>query len=1212
MEKDKMADGGDLYSKLSSTNAEANLPPSQILQAVSGGSLEGVATTRAALNQAVEEYRQGNYENAASILLKLIKALERTIARPAGGGTADLEDPTLLLASADTTLGRTYMQLGRGEEAQMRFAEAVALFDRSLRPGVTVGAQSHSDYGIALFMVGRKDEAVASLQQAHALGSKTAETFFYLGVSFKEQTKYKEAEGCLKEALDAAPGDASTQQLLAEVLEIQGPERYREAVQSYIAAAFALGASHQFERALKLLDHALVLQPDTAVLLMMKAELLRLLGNYEEAVRVVDQALPMDSAELMGQLFTTRAGALQGLSRFEEALQDVDKSLAHNPANATALGVKGQVLHSLGRNEEALSILKQSIELESDMDWVQAELGAVQFDLGSYEQALDSADAALKLNPKNAWALYLKGETLRNVGRFQDALEVFDQALALRPDSPLLLIPKAEVLRALERREMALAVIDQAVAVLPSAGVLGMKGEILHEMDRLEDAIKVFRQSIEVDPNQSWAHRELGESLFQVGQVDEALKSFDAALQLNPDDPWTLRAKAKAFASQNKHDEAIPLLQHLIGIDPSPADYSELFESLQATQKFEEALDVLDKGAQLALERNPNDTTIMVMRGQVLNAVGRYDDAIAVLEQSLAINPDLEAAHTELGSALLEKEKYDEALLELDHALTLNENNAKALASKGRLLFEQSRDEEAIRYLRRSAELDSEEALTCITLGRALRQTGEYDEALKVLDKGLKLDPENALGLLTRAQVLHSLGRLDEALLSIKQAIELAPESYSAHAELGSILFDQRQNDAALLAVNEALRLDPKNVFALGTKADILQTIGDFEEARKAIDDALALDSDRLWLLRIKGQVLNALEEHEQAIECFDRILSKEPEDVTALHHKGIALLGLSRNEQALELFEHVQKIEPQNVTIMVTIAFTLLFDDKYSEEKLNKALECLEQALELRPDDSWALSIKGAALCDLGEYAESIQALSQAAELDPTDIDSRTYLGWALQCHSVNLMRVLWEQQVEKGFAEKLSLRDWALRSEAEAPLQEAEKAYDAAQQIDPKNLWARKGIANSKYLLGDEDGARQIYEQVLEEAQGSGDFDAPTLALMGWCKYRLKQYDAAVRLFIDNQSLIADMAAVQFDLALALLCNRQYSPGLGQYERGVKVARERPDRRYRGLLLVARCDLLEAVIADPSMWSSPDVQAAFDLLERKLAPTPAAVTSS
>src|SRR5690349_22856177 len=53
---------------------------------------------------------------------------------------------------------------------------------------------------------------------------------------------------------------------------------------------------------------------------------------------------------------------------------------------------------------------------------------------------------------------------------------------------------------------------------------------------------------------------------------------------------------------------------------------------------------------------------------------------------------------------------------------------------------------------------------------------------------------------------------------------------------------------------------------------------------------------------------------------------------------------------------------------------------------------------------------------------------------------------------------------------SEKLSLRDWVLRSDAEAPLQEAEKAYEAARQIDPKNLWARKGVANSKYLLGED----------------------------------------------------------------------------------------------------------------------------------------------
>ena len=114
----------------------------------------------------------------------------------------------------------------------------------------------------------------------------------------------------------------------------------------------------------------------------------------------------------------------------------------------------------------------------------------------------------------------------------------------------------------------------------------------------------------------------------------------------------------------------------------------------------------------------------------------------------------------------------------------------------------------------------------------------------------------------------------------------------------------------------------------------------------------------------------------------------------------------------------------------MATIAFTLLFDDKYNEEQLNRALACLDQALELEPENAWALSIKGGTLCDLAEYAESIQAFNQSAQLDPDDVNSRTYLGWALQCQGTTLMEKLWEQQVEKGFLEKVSLKDWASRA--------------------------------------------------------------------------------------------------------------------------------------------------------------------------------------
>src|SRR6185437_14220905 len=342
MDNEKITSDAGSYSRPSST--EASLAPGRT---VIGGSLENVSTAGAMLSRALEEYRQGNFENAESTLLKLIRNSERTTSPPTTEDTEGLQQRMTILASASTALGRTYMRLNRNDEAQANFSKAVTLFEQVLKSGGPTNPQIYSDYGIALFMIGRTADAITNLQNAHTQGSKSGETYLYLGVAMKQRGDYANAEHCLKEAIDASPLETLAHEELGEALKLQGTERYPDAARAYYSAAYAAASAGDLERALSDADKASALDPDSALIFAMRAELLRLLNRNEEALATVEQTLRLDSADLKDQLFTTRAGALQALGRSEEALAAAEEALAHSEQNATALGIKGQALHEL-------------------------------------------------------------------------------------------------------------------------------------------------------------------------------------------------------------------------------------------------------------------------------------------------------------------------------------------------------------------------------------------------------------------------------------------------------------------------------------------------------------------------------------------------------------------------------------------------------------------------------------------------------------------------------------------------------------------------------------------------------------------------------------------------------------------------------------------------------------------------------------------------
>ena len=310
------------------------------------------------------------------------------------------------------------------------------------------------------------------------------------------------------------------------------------------------------------------------------------------------------------------------------------------------------------------------------------------------------------------------------------------------------------------------------------------------------------------------------------------------------------------------------------------------------------------------------------------------------------------------------------------------------------------------------------------------------------------------------------------------------------------------------------------------------------------MDQARKLNPTLDWTHVELGETLRVLGRYEQALQALDQALALEPNYPEALASKGETLRALGRHKEALE---------------------------------------ALDQALALRPDFARALGSKGAELGDLERYPEALQALERVLQLEPDDVFAVESMA-SLLCHTgeyETAARVL-EEAMKRNppAATVLELKGWALQNLGPARAQEARKAYEAALALEPKNLWARKGLANALRNTGEPSAARVQYRRVIEEGTPPGD--AETLSLVGWCHYCIADYKTAVRYYIDALILDSDNIPTQFDLALALICGEKKHLALREYERGEAQVEGKPVERRRGLLSVAVKDLSEAMQAN------------------------------
>ncbi len=144
------------------------------------------------------------------------------------------------------------------------------------------------------------------------------------------------------------------------------------------------------------------------------------------------------------------------------------------------------------------------------------------------------------------------------------------------------------------------------------------------------------------------------------------------------------------------------------------------------------------------LSRRPNDALAHEILGGVLHQTKRPDQAIAELERALVLDPNLAAAHGEIGLAKIFIGRAGETEAHVNEALRLSPRDSFAwvwLQYAGGAKSILGANEEAVARLRRSVELNRNLPLVHFFLAAGLANLGKLDEAQIETRFGLTLDP---------------------------------------------------------------------------------------------------------------------------------------------------------------------------------------------------------------------------------------------------------------------------------------------------------------------------------------------------------------------------------------------------------------------------------------------------------------------------------------
>ena len=186
-------------------------------------------------------------------------------------------------------------------------------------------------------------------------------------------------------------------------------------------------------------------------------------------------------------------------------------------------------------------------------------------------------------------------------------------------------------------------------------------------------------------------------------------------------------------------------------------------------------------------------------RAHQLYNEGRFDDALAVLKEGLALYPNAVELHVGEGYARLAREEYAWARRSFGEALLLDAEHEDALAGLGETLLRFGEIENARKNFRRILELGyHDDVELMLQVGRALFRDNLVEDAAQFFDIAVQQEPDSAEAVSCMGYAEHRTGDEDAAISTLRRALKLDPDYVEARIYLANVLYDKQEYEAAL------------------------------------------------------------------------------------------------------------------------------------------------------------------------------------------------------------------------------------------------------------------------------------------------------------------------------------------------------------------------------------------------------------------------------
>jgi tetratricopeptide (TPR) repeat protein len=521
---------------------------------------------------------------------------------------------------------------------------------------------------------------------------------------------------------------------------------------------------------------------------------------------------------------------------------------------------------------------------------------------------------------------------------------------------------------------------------------------------------------------------------------DPAVQAMEKAVKADDHNAINNYNLAVAYYQKQCFDQAIDAFERTLKLlkgggesqDDMRADCEGILGALyyQVRQDNDDAI----KHFKACLALRPGDKDSLNGISMAYNKAGKPDAAAEYLQQAIAADPhNVEA-------------RYRMATIQNDKLEAAGKKATAAMRDKVQAAFEQvvrigdpdhdSKPADDVKDL-----LDQ----SYTRLGELYRAGGQNQKAVEALNRAIAIAPDDINSRFILGQVYFDLKDYASMIVQYQKVVDLDPKQEKARFNLGVAYINQEQFFEAWQQFKAISELDPSDSEALGLMG---------QELENAVNQKLALGTARY-----------TAEDYGEAKTAFEAVLTMDP-----------------KNKQAKEYLEKVDEQVNKSYQSLVAQAKAALKSHKKEE-----AVEALEKALALKPDDPEATSMKNAIHADISKLVKAYLAKGENAFKNKDYENAESYWTKAQGFNAgkakatANLARL--HKLTGAQISASLKTARLALKNKG---YEKARKAFEAALAVDKENAEANNGLAQVNTIISDK---TKLHMAKGHKAMDSGD---------------------------------------------------------------------------------------------------------------------------